>query len=707
VTEESTEEEEQLTEEEPSTEPESTTTEEEYEQSSSDGDDGSTSSSSSNNDGSSSSSSSNDGSSDDGSRSGRILTYEETVLRADLTHAINCKLDTLRGNRRICNRRHEDTGKKRFTRERKGNLSFDVNPNVLALVVDHFGTQLSSKGKETQAVFFTQIAQFFAFASSVVDLTQEANEVTIIPMMVKVCQYTCPVSHKSVIQLFTDWLKGQDIAYDTIRGRLSNLLSLMGAFTGYTMDQLQMYIPIHVTFIKNTMSVLAKLVWNNKRIVQAETLCDTGLLCVKADLIEMNKALVPLLTDIMQLATLQTLSLAWYTLALRIMFFLFYSSNENGRFQAISALTHEQGKQLIAVGHTKSSATKCFTGHGPQYVTCNEVLRGFLDSYARLLRPADTNSTKFFIRYNGNSVTSGDGSKGIGTMTEDLFGLYLPVTTLRAISSTAVKMKADKGQLNAAQCNTFHERLQGHSSITAQRCYTMLSRANVEDTLDNINKVLNAEEHNECVLFTPAYDPPHETPGQAQEVKQAPEEQCTGQQEEHLLPQLKPRLLQSTHGQHQQQQKQNTGQQEEQLLRQLQQQIDSTAQHQQQPPGPMPEQQQQQSPGQLQQFLVKRSACSVGSYMSPLSSPSPKKIKSVYDDFGRTHPDYMLEEARYIRWSEEEINYLKRFLAESPRAYSECLNSILRNEDSNIRNIFHPKHIKNSSVLRDGIRDKI
>ena len=138
-------------------------------------------------------------------------------------------------------------------------------------------------------------------------------------------------------------------------------------------------------------------------------------------------------------------------LALNIIFFQFYGSNVNGRFNVIASMTVKQGNLLADKLYALSAMTMCVKSLGWQMITVTALVAENLSRYQELLRPPQRSTIEdhFFLRFNGNPFQGDDASKSEATMTDKLFGLFLPVTTLRGINNTAVKVRTKSTMRNA------------------------------------------------------------------------------------------------------------------------------------------------------------------------------------------------------------------------------------------------------------------
>lgn len=89
-------------------------------------------------------------------------------------------------------------------------------------------------------------------------------------------------------------------------------------------------------------------------------------------------------------------------------------------------------------------------------------------------------------RFTGRKYSSSVASKNIANLCRKFFGIYLPVTSLRAINSTAVSLSASAGLLNSEQKIDFDSFAQGHSGNMARQLYTHMRE---EDRAKGIQKI--------------------------------------------------------------------------------------------------------------------------------------------------------------------------------------------------------------------------
>ena len=370
-------------------------------------------------------------------------------------------------------------------------------------------------------------------------------------------------------------------------------------------------------------------------------LMKNGLLCTKADLIVMEEKLVPILHDIFRLAEIQALPMQLYNMAMRIIGFQFYGTNLNGRYRGIAEMTEEEGLQLIKQLYAASSKTKSLKARGDQMITVTSDLATNLDNYWRLLRPKGTECANFFLRFKGTSISGDDGSKGIATMLDDLFGLYLTVTTLRCINTTQVKICATENDINSEQSEVFHTESQGHSRDTANRLYTYMRQPNTAAVLADVNSVLNnRRRQGDTVMFASAEREGSSDEGEGEVVES--------------------RRAYNNFG--------NT------------------------PSTP--------NGGTIGATGTSKRSTAVGP-LKPTTLP-------MFDDFGLDHIDYDKAESGNIIWSDAEVEYIKQFKSTCTErsVFRLCLDSILSNPNAAIRRTFHKKHLRSSSILRDGVKYK-
>jgi hypothetical protein len=97
----------------------------------------------------------------------------------------------------------------------------------------------------------------------------------------------------------------------------------------------------------------------------------------------------------------------------------------------------------------------------------------------------------YLIRYNGTNYNSSLASKQIAEMLFEFFGLYLNVTTLRAINNTAVQNATAHGELNDTQLDDFNKECQGHSTKMGKVAYNYIRKKDRAKTLQIINDQIN------------------------------------------------------------------------------------------------------------------------------------------------------------------------------------------------------------------------
>jgi hypothetical protein len=399
--------------------------------------------------------------------------------------------------------------------------------------------------------------------------------------------------------------------------------------------------------------------------------------------------LAPILANIFKLAAVrrEMVTMTLYNLAMNIICFQFYGSNINGRFRAIASMTMKEGRKLIDKLYGVSSKTKSLISLGRQMITVTNGLADNLHLYETLLRPNTANDRadgdSFFRRHNGKCLPGDDGSKAIARMTDDLFGIYLPVTTLRAINNTQLKLSASVNELNNEQCEVFHRNCQGHGSQTAEKLYTYMTQERTASMLANVNTTLNTANGDKLMFSSPSVQQKHGmvTPvGWHETAEEAPRlaSLCT------TLSPLRPQHVATNEV------ILSSSQQESVLSRQM---IAATGVVDRLPPTRPPPLCPPLSPP---------------SPPSPPPPPPPPRKPVAFDDFGFDHPDFRSPRSSNISWTAAEVKYIVDFKSTCLQrdVFSRCLQSIVLSPDEKVRRMFHEKHIRDSSVLRDGVKNK-
>ena len=83
-------------------------------------------------------------------------------------------------------------------------------------------------------------------------------------------------------------------------------------------------------------------------------------------------------------------------------------------------------------------------------------------------------------------------------------------------------------------------------------------------------------------------------------------------------------------------------------------------------------------------------------------------LSTRYCDYGLDHVDFNKGESANITRSDIEVKYVKTFKSTCPNrdVFRRCLESIVANPNAEVRRAFHMKHLRSSSVLRDGVKNK-
>jgi hypothetical protein len=86
---------------------------------------------------------------------------------------------------------------------------------------------------------------------------------------------------------------------------------------------------------------------------------------------------------------------------------------------------------------------------------------------------------------------SSTASAQIGLLCSEFFGIFLNVTSLRAINNTAVKNAAAHGYLNDNQLDEYNIECQGHNTRMGKKAYNHSRERDRAKTLQNINDLIN------------------------------------------------------------------------------------------------------------------------------------------------------------------------------------------------------------------------
>ncbi len=83
-------------------------------------------------------------------------------------------------------------------------------------------------------------------------------------------------------------------------------------------------------------------------------------------------------------------------------------------------------------------------------------------------------------------------------MLSEFFGLYLNVTSLRAINNTAVQNAVAHGELNDNQLDEFNKECQGHSTKMGKKVYSYITKKDRAKTLQIITDQINQKHLNKA-----------------------------------------------------------------------------------------------------------------------------------------------------------------------------------------------------------------
>jgi hypothetical protein len=577
----------------------------------------------------------------------QLLTTDQMITAGELKKNIKESLNILRSCRVVgANSRVNVEGKKVTTRARIGNcpiVASDCIDQMMQDEKDRLFKRVCKGNIQSKDAFMKQSAQFLTFAVDTGELGYDEDNDDLVTLIGRVV-----LSPVSIVRIYADWLEeGALLAHDSVRGRLCNLSLLLTQFVDNA--TFRTAIPALLEFIKARVKYHKGELDSAKANIQSEDLLESGLLCSKADLIIMEKRLAPILANIFRLAQIEPVPMQMYTLALRIIGFQFYATNMNGRHRGIAEMTKQDAFKLMDQMFAATAKTKSLKARGNQMITVTDDLASNLDMYWRLLRPQprEEDYDCFFLRFKGTPLSGDDGSKGIATMLDDLFGLYLPVTTLRGINTTQVKICATENEINTDQSNIFHTECQGHSKETADRLYTYMRQPSKAAVLTTVNTTVNnsgdGDGGGDTLLFSRRpNDNLHYSSGSY--LPTPPRLEVAGSSSTSMV---------ST---------------------------DSTS----------------------------ATPCNNQSSARTITPTKLQLPRSTFDDYGQDHIDFGKDESGHISWSHDEVDYIKQFQAshKGTQVFQRCLESILSNANPDIRKMFHKKHLRNSSVIRDGVKNK-
>jgi hypothetical protein len=294
------------------------------------------------------------------------------------------------GNHEIYNLKEElrhlynnSNNSKKKTRDRTVNFNIEVNPTIqndletnpnLALLAKH--------DSQSRRAFIQQNSQFLSFFYTTINDNSYKDLNTLVGLL---------TDRSTVLTDFVRILKEKGAQPDTIRGRLTNISSLIKIFA--------VSIPSHIysnfTGFMTILALLTKRCRESIRLHRKQIKSDEMSLSLhgKQDLLKMWSILTPLAEKIIEVARIKKLNKTNYILLIRILWFGFWSENANGRMQAISSMTLNQFEKLKENNYTTSAKTKSFSSHGDQIIILrtNAKLLNLLSSYIKLVRTQVSN----------------------------------------------------------------------------------------------------------------------------------------------------------------------------------------------------------------------------------------------------------------------------------------------------------------------------
>jgi hypothetical protein len=95
------------------------------------------------------------------------------------------------------------------------------------------------------------------------------------------------------------------------------------------------------------------------------------------------------------------------------------------------------------------------------------------------------------FRHDGGKIRSSTVSTQIGNLCSEFFGLFLNVTSLRAINNTAVRNACAQGHINHNQLEEYDTECQGHSTAMGKKAYDRSREGDRAKNLQSINDLIN------------------------------------------------------------------------------------------------------------------------------------------------------------------------------------------------------------------------
>ena len=95
------------------------------------------------------------------------------------------------------------------------------------------------------------------------------------------------------------------------------------------------------------------------------------------------------------------------------------------------------------------------------------------------------------FRHDGGKIRSSTVSTQIGNLCSEFFGLFLNVTSLRAINNTAVRNACAQGHINHNQLEEYDIECQGHSTAMGKKAYDRSREGDRAKNLQSINDLIN------------------------------------------------------------------------------------------------------------------------------------------------------------------------------------------------------------------------
>jgi hypothetical protein len=246
-------------------------------------------------------------------------------------------------------------------------------------------------------------------------------------------------------------------------------------------------------------------------------------------------------------------------------------------------------------------------------------------------------------RYDGTKLRSSTASTQIGLFCSEYFGIFLNVTSLRAINNTAVQNAAALGHINDNQLDDYNRGCQGHNTRMGKKAYDYSREQDRAKTLQKITDLIN----NKCRDNADS-DVEISSEGSDDEAISSGEGSVSD----------------------------SGGRRRGDICREKRKRKEDN----------------------------RSNAINILNKKKKLSGDEQLQVKHI-GDWGKKHPCYNTN-ALKIKWSPFEKDYIQSMFDKHPHKHNvwrHCLDSILNTNDENVRHQFHVTHLT-VVKLKDAIR---